>query len=46
MVLAGAVAGSLTAAPAAVPAAATLNGNFCSMHVHSTTIKKSYKTKV
>ena len=33
MVLAGAVAGSLTIAPTAVGAAATLNGNSCSMHV-------------
>ena len=30
MVLAGAVAGSITAAAAAVGAAGTLNGNFCS----------------
>ena len=45
MVLSGAVAGSLTIAPTAVGAAATLNGNTRSMHVHST-IKKSYKTKM
>ena len=33
MVLSGAVAGSLTIAPTAVGAAATLNGNSHSMHV-------------
>ena len=43
MVLSGAVAGSLTIAPTAVGAAATLNGNSCSMYVVQ--LRKSVKPK-
>ena len=43
MVLSGAVAGSLTIAPTAVGAAATLNGNSRSMHVVQ--LRKAIKPK-
>ena len=42
MVLSGAVAGSLTIAPTAVGAAATLNGNSCYLHVQ---LRKVIKPK-